>query len=406
MIFFSAIVKPLNNSSAIFESLMSEHSANPSESNLPQKQANANLAKHPQNKHGFFESVVQVGENIANQGKAFVEETIKISSASAKPLLQWMEERTRETGKILTAIGDIPLFKNPIVQRFAGVLRLEWLLGLTNQVDLAKAKAEVERLQKKYPHEPPREIAHRLMVKKAVAASGIGFASSILPGFATALLALDLAANITLQTEMVYEIAAAYGLNLTDTARKGEVVAIFGLALGGSNAIRAGLGFMRNIPLAGAMIGAGTNATMLYSLGYAACRFYEAKLQSDTNELTTEALSALQQENEEYLDFAIAQQAVMDNILVHMIIASYPEKTWSDILPDIKALNLEPSSLDVLAANIKTPQPLNTLLNQLNRDFAIPLLAQCQRIAQLDGSVSPEEAKILQAIAEKFEIAL
>jgi len=45
-------------------------------------------------------------------------------------------------------------------------------------------------------------------------------------------------------------------------------------------------------------------------------------------------------------------------------------------------------------ANIKSPQPLDTLLNQLNRDFAVPLLAQCYRIAQLDGKTSAVEAKV------------
>ncbi|WP_425365352.1 hypothetical protein [Gloeothece verrucosa] len=88
---------------------------------------------------------------------------------------------------------------------------------------------------------------------------------------------------------MIYEIAAAYDQDLQDQARQGEVLAIFGLALGGRNALKAGLGFMRNIPLAGAMIGASTNATMLYTLGYTACRFYEAKEKELTEEPTTRA---------------------------------------------------------------------------------------------------------------------
>lgn len=73
---------------------------------------------------------------------------------------------------------------------------------------------------------------------------------------------------------MVYQIAYAYGLNLQEPARKGEVLAIFGLALGSGCAIKAGLGFLRNVPVAGAVIGASTNAATLYALGYAACRFY------------------------------------------------------------------------------------------------------------------------------------
>jgi uncharacterized protein (DUF697 family) len=365
--------------------------------------ADRQLAKKPQQQQGFLESVFDWGEEVVNSGKAIADKALEMGEAIVKPGIEWIEQRTKETGQVVTAVGNIPILKNPIVQRFAGVLRLDWLIGLTQQVDLKKAKAEVEKLQQKYPRESPSEIAHRLMVRKAIAASGIGFASSILPGLATALLALDLAANMALQTEMVYEIAAAYGLDLDDPARKGEVVAIFGLALGGSNALKAGLGFMRNVPLAGAAIGAGTNATMLYSLGYAACRFYEAKLEQGKAEPTPQTLEALQQESEAYLDVAIAQQAIMDRILVHMILASYPQKTWDDILPDIEALNLEPSSLEVIESNIQSPEPLDDLLNRLNRDFAIPLLAQCQRIAERDGVVSQSETMVLQAIADKFD---
>lgn len=372
-------------------------------SNPSNDSAERQLAKKPQQQQGFLESALDWGEEVVNSGKAFTDQALQMSEAILKPAIAWIEQKTHETGQVVTAVGNIPILKNPIVQKFAGVLRLDWLIGLTQQVDLKKAKTEVEKLQRKYPQEYPSEIAHRLMVRKAIAASGIGFASSILPGLAAALLALDLAANMALQTEMVYEIAAAYGLDLDDAARKGEVVAIFGLALGGSNALKAGLGFTRNIPLAGAAIGAGTNATMLYSLGYAACRFYEAKLQQGKAEPTPQTLETLQQESEEYLEAAIAQQAIMDRILVHMILASYPQKTWDDILPDIKALNLEPSSLEVIASNIQSPEPLDDLLNRLNRDFAIPLMAQCQRIAERDGVVSPPETTILQAIADKLE---
>jgi len=56
------------------------------------------------------------------------------------------------------------------------------------------------------------------MVEKATYA-GIGLTSSILPGVALALLAVDLAATTQLRSEMVYQIAVAYGLDLKDLAR-------------------------------------------------------------------------------------------------------------------------------------------------------------------------------------------
>ncbi len=206
---------------------------------------------------------------------------------------------------------------------------------------------------------------------------------------------------------MIYEIAAAYGLDLKDPSRRGEVLAIFGLALGGGRLLRtAGLGLLRNVPFAGAVIGASSNATMIYSLGYAACRFYEAKLDESKSLTSEETLAELKQQSDRYLETAIAQQAIMDQILVHMILARHPDKTWEENLPELEAVNLSPASLEAIGKNIKSPQPLEQLLNQLNRDFAIPLLVQGYRIAKLDGEIKPGEQKVIDAIATKFNIDL
>jgi hypothetical protein len=75
-------------------------------------------------------------------------------------------------------------------------------------------------------------------------------------------------------------------------------------------------------------------------------------------------------------------------------------------LPELQILNLTPNSLDAIAQNIKSPKPLDVLLNQLNRDFAIPLLAQCYKIAHLDNQTTPVEQKIIKAIASKFDIGV
>lgn len=313
--------------------------------------------------------------------------------------IHWVGHLSRRAGHIVDFIGNIPLLRNPIVRRFAGVLKLEWLVGISSKVDVEKAEAAVKKLQQQYPNETPQQIAHRLIVRKATQAGGTGFVTSLLPGFAIAFLALDLAAVTALQTALVYEIAAAYGLNLRDTERRGEVLAIFGLALGGSNALRAGLKFLRNIPFAGAAIGASTNATILYSLGYAASRFYEAKLHADEPE--SAALEKIHQDSEKYLNVAIAQQTVMDQVVAHMLLASYPNKTWDSILPELKTLNLEPSSLKTIEDNLRSPQPLNALVDQLNCDFAVPLLIQCRQIAESKDGVSPQEMEILSAIEKR-----
>ncbi|MGA9381208.1 MAG: hypothetical protein WBV73_20815, partial [Phormidium sp.] len=286
------------------------------------------------------------------------------------------------------------------------------LLNFVDRVDIVKAETQVKRLQKKYPNDKPSDIAHRIMLEKSIYVGGSGFTTSLVPGFATALLAVDLATTTALQAEMIYQIACGYGFDLKDPTRKGEVVTIFGLSLGGSQAlnlgssyaIKAGLGFLRNIPLAGAAIGASTNAALLYAVGYAACRFYEAKL---TPTITMEAtLETAQSESQKFLKSAISQQVIMDQILIHVYLAGNSEKTWEEILPELTTLNLSPASLEAIAANSSSPPSLESLLAQINSDFAVPLLAQCEKVAQLDGVITPEESQVIETITRKFNINL
>jgi uncharacterized protein (DUF697 family) len=277
------------------------------------------------------------------------------------------------------------------------------LRKVVNQVDLVKVEESVKKLKQKYPSETPRQLAHRFMLEKAIYAGSSGLVTSLVPGAAAALFLVDLTATSALQAEMVYQIAAAYGLDIREPVRKGEALTIFGLALGGNRAIKAGLELLQNAPVAGAVIGASSNAVMLYTVGYAACRFYEAKLDAESSEAT---LAASKEASDEYLKDAIAQQIIMDQILVHVILAANPEKSWENILSELTTLNVSPASLAVIETKIKSPPPLDQLLAQLNRDFAVPLLAQCERIVQRDGIKTPEEAKITEKISQKFGIDL
>lgn len=365
-----------------------------------------NISAPQENEPSFLESLAKtvggVGETLAQTGIAIAGTALGLGEVATKQAHDLISYATQEAGEAVTSVSN-----NWLVRRLTRFLNLDWLVGATDSVDLAQAEAAARKLQQEHPNESPSQIAHRIMVEKATYAGGVGLASSILPGVALALLAVDLAATTKLQAEMVYQIAAVYGLDLKDPARKGEVLGIFGLGLGGSRALRAaGLGLLRNVPFAGAMIGASTNAAMLYSLGYAACRFYETKLNSPASVTSEETLESLKQQSDKYLETALAQQTIMDQILVHMILASHPEKSWAEIQPQLKALNLSPTSVDAIAKNINSPQPLDTLLNQLNRDFAIPLLAQCYRIAQTEGATTSAEKRVIEAIATKFNLEM
>ena len=300
-------------------------------------------------------------------------------------------------GQLSTMVAE-----NPQLRLVTKHLKIEDLLcGLIEQVDVIKAETYVQALKEKYPDDSAYQIAHRIIVKKVMYAGSTGFASSFLPGMAAGLFALDLAATLALQAEMIYQIAAAYGLNLKEPARKGEVLAIFGLTLGGNSAFKAGLGFARNIPTVGAVIGASSNAVLIYTLGQAACQFYAARI----NPLESQdALQASQVENEEYLEDAIAQQVTMDQILVHVIVAGHPDKTWHDLLPDLPEFKFSPASMEAIVACADDPPGLPELLEHITEEFAVPLFVQCQKLAEADGIVTPDEHRLLTVIAQTLNL--
>lgn len=188
---------------------------------------------------------------------------------------QVVEQGTATVGKIVTPIAEHPLIK--YATKLPGINVLMAALG---QVDEEKAQSEVEKLRQEHPLETPEQLAHRIIVDTALKAGGIGLLTNFVPPLALSLLAVDVAAVTALQAEMVYRIAAAYGFSLQDPTRRGEVLAIFGLSVGGSGVLKGGLSFVEILPVIGAMVGASSNAALIYSLGYVACRFYESKKNS------------------------------------------------------------------------------------------------------------------------------
>lgn len=338
----------------------------------------------------------QTGQNIGNTASGFGSAIAGGVQSGTKIVGSLANQTGQNIGNTVASVGGA------IVGgvKFGTETFKNFLIEIVDQVDLVKAETEVNRLKEQYPDDKPAEIAHRLMLQKAVYVGGSGLATSLVPGAVAALFAVDIAATTALQAEMVYQIACAYGFDLHDPARKSEVLLIFGLATGGGQAVKIGVKFLRNIPLAGAVVGASTNALILYALGHASCRFYESKINSET---TQETLESTAEESREYLQSAINQESIMDQILVHMILAGNPDRTWETILPELEAANLSPASLEAIAETIDSPPRLSTLLAQIDGDFAIALLAQCQKIASLDGIITPEEEAVLKQIEDTLK---
>jgi len=183
-----------------------------------------------------------------------------------------IEDSTQETGKTLDAFAHHPFVQ--WVSQLPGASRLLTFLG---QVDVNKIEIEITQLQSEHPLDSPKEIADRVIQQTALQAGTVGLLTNLAPPLALSLFAVDLAATTRLQAEMVYRIAGAYGFPLTDPARRGEVLAIFGLSMVGSGVLKTGASFIEVIPLFGAVSGAAVNATLLFALGQTACEYYEAK---------------------------------------------------------------------------------------------------------------------------------
>jgi uncharacterized protein (DUF697 family) len=339
-------------------------------------------------------SMVVAGDSIGNAAGAVGGAVGALSKNVSGAVVGGISTATSTTGQAIDAIGN-----NFLIKKVAQTFKADWLLQILDQVDVSKAETEVKRLQKKYPNDSANQIAQRIIKQKTVFAGATGFATSIVPGAAAIFFAGDLIATTTLQAEMVYQIASAYGMDLQDSTRKGEVAAVFGLAFGGKMAIKAGLGMLRNIPIAGSVIAVSSNAVMLYTLGQASCAFYEAKINPVNFE---EKLEAIQKDSEEILKSALPQEEIIDQILVHIILAGNQGKNKEEILNDLRAANLKSESINAIASYIDAPIPLEILLNDIKPEFALFLCAQCQKFAMLDGIITPEEAELIKMIEQKF----
>ena len=302
-----------------------------------------------------------------------------------------LEKTTVSTGQTLEWIAS-----NPILKAADNIIGLDWLTTFLGKVDTAKIQTTVEQVKAQYPHETPNQIAHRLIIQKTWQGGRLGLLTNIVPPVAALLLGIELIATTKLQTEMVYEIAAAYNLDLNEPARRGEVLAIFGLSLG-ADVLKTGFNVIEIIPGIGAVVGASTNAAILYVLGQTACRFYEGKI-SQTE------IASVQQETEADWQLALNQSKIMDCILAHMVKVSYPEQDWSEVLPQIKEIS--PSSVKTIAVNLEKPQNLSALLDRLIPEFAPLTLNRCYEIAKSNGNLTLKEQEILSQIAIKFNLDL
>jgi uncharacterized protein (DUF697 family) len=187
-------------------------------------------------------------------------------------LYQFVDRGTETVGKVIAPIAD-----NPMIKWATKVPGINWFMAALGQVNVEIVQREVDVLRQQYPLDTPARLAQRVIADTAWKAAGIGLATNIIPPVALMLFAADLGAISALQAKMIYRIAIIYGFSPIDAARRGEVLAIWSLSTGSSGALKTGLSFVELLPGIGAVVGSAGDATLLYSLGHIACRFYEAK---------------------------------------------------------------------------------------------------------------------------------
>jgi uncharacterized protein (DUF697 family) len=189
----------------------------------------------------------------------------------------FVERGTEQLGRAVK-----PFVENPILNSVTQLPMLRWFAAALGQVDVDRVDRDVQQLRQQHPQKTRSELSQQLIQEATLKAAGIGLATNILPPVAAVLFAVDIAALSSLQAEMIFRIAAIYDLPLKDDARRGEVLTIYGLSFGGTSLIKTGLSVAELIPGVGAVIGASSDAALLFTLGQAVARFYETKFRRTT----------------------------------------------------------------------------------------------------------------------------
>jgi WD40 repeat protein/uncharacterized protein (DUF697 family) len=280
-------------------------------------------------------------------------------------------------------------------------LQVEPFLFALEQVDTQSAQKYVQKIIEKHSDWNAEKVADQLIREKAILLGTQGLVSSLIPGFAAGLMAVDLASSMAVQAELIYQIAYAHAMDLSDPARQAEALTIFSLALGGGMALKVGIGFAsRNIPVAGALVGAGGNAVMTYAVGFAAYNYYSAIQAGKSQE---QALEESQQATELVLEEASIQESALDGILAHMILAGQPELSLEDIERNLEQLPLEATSRTNISRHLKSLRDFDALLTELQPEYGLVALAQAERLARSDAKITDREQVLLTQLEKRFQ---
>lgn len=126
------------------------------------------------------------------------------------------------------------------LSRKTAIKLLDYAVKRFSGVNPDKAIQQARDMKKKYPGLSDAEVAEKLIKAKCQKTAAIGVttsASSVIPGLGTALaltlgLAVDISSILKMHSELVLEIAEAYGKRLSEMERNEILLAVTGLSAG------------------------------------------------------------------------------------------------------------------------------------------------------------------------------
>lgn len=182
------------------------------------------------------------------------------------------------------ALSDLRKLTPAELKRLAGARLSDLVLQ-----EMARARARVTEMEKRYPSAQPRELAQRLIDEKKSLA---GMAGGISGVFGLISLPADLLIMSWLQLVLLVDVATLYKVNLKSAHNRGELLDLFGYVNGlgplhraspkvlgrvvGTMLERGGLHSLgRAVPLVAAPVTAYMNNHHIQKVGDQAVRFYE-----------------------------------------------------------------------------------------------------------------------------------
>lgn len=152
-------------------------------------------------------------------------------------------------------------------------------------IKLDNAELAVDKLIKQSKNKSQRDLARIIILKKAFHLAKVGLdtnaqgnkARTIAQDILKGMEGVNLRHIIKFSAEMIYQISLIYGQSSRSLTWKSEVLTIFGATLLGEKAIQANIDWLQEGFDTDIVITNEAKALMLFTLGEAACLFYEVK---------------------------------------------------------------------------------------------------------------------------------